>query len=109
MQLMFSLQEPHWQEIWVPTRLTSSLSICASDCAQMVAADAATRRNRRLSFNRNMGFRNGTYDFGARIRARHFARNQTHEGAADQHDHANPDPRDQREYISLQSGFVAHA
>src|SRR5580704_1291890 len=108
MQLTFSLQAPHWHEICVPTRLTSSLSICASVCAQITAVEAATNRKRRLSFNRNIRFCN-TYYFGARIRARHFARNQTHERPADQHHYPDPDPGDQREHIGLQRGFIAYA
>src|SRR5580698_2420518 len=104
MQLTFSLQEPHWHEICVPTRFTSSLSICASVCAQITADEAATIRKRKLSFNRNICFCN-TYHFSARVRARHFARNQAHERAADQHHHANPDPRHQWEHICLKRGL----
>jgi hypothetical protein len=44
MQLRFSLQAPHWQDKWLPTRFTSSLSIWDSDCAKTEAANISSSR-----------------------------------------------------------------
>src|SRR5665213_2308974 len=103
MQLMFSVQAPHWQLMCVPTRFTSSLSICDSVCA---SAATARSKNRRLRFNGYILLADANH-FRARIRPRYLTRNQTHERAANQDHAAHPDPGDQRKHISLQRGLVA--
>src|SRR5580704_10560779 len=72
MQLTFSVVAPHWQIICVPTRLTSSLSSCDSDCAR---AAAARMRKRKLRFNLYILFGYANY-FGARIRTRDLTWNE---------------------------------
>src|ERR1019366_7196681 len=65
-------------------------------------------RKRRLSFNLCIGFCD-TYNFGARVRTRDLTRNQTDKSSEDENADANPDPRHQREDVSLQSGFITYA
>src|SRR5579872_1608115 len=89
--------QPHWHCKCAPTRRTSWLGISEAVCA---IAARATRITSRLAFNRCMFLRDA-HHFGAGVLHLYFARHQAREGAADQHQSADPDPAHQGEDIRL--------
>src|ERR1039457_2131959 len=107
-QLATESLQPHWHCSRIPTRRTSSEGF-----SEAVWASAATARmtSRRLFLKRRMRG-DHAHPFGAGILHFDFAGDQADEGAADQHQAADPDPRYQRENIGLNDGalvVVGHA
>src|ERR1035438_8096078 len=108
LQLATESLQPHWHCSRIPTRRTSSEGF-----SEAVWASAATARmtSRRLFLKRRMRG-DHAHHFGAGILHFDFAGDQADEGAADQHQAADPDPRYQREDIGLNDGalvVVGHA
>src|SRR3954453_2289178 len=91
-----------------PTRRTSTLGFSEAVCASAAAAMTSASR---LFFNRCM-FLRIAHDLRAGVLHFDFARDEADERSADQHEPADPDPRDQREYVRLNDGalvVVRHA
>src|ERR1039457_6977980 len=108
LQLATESLQPHWHCSRIPTRRTSSEGF-----SEAVWASAATARmtSRRLFLKRRMRG-DHAHHFGAGILHFDFAGDQADEGAADQHQAADPDPRYQRDDIGLNDGalvVVGHA
>src|SRR5437879_604225 len=89
---------PHWQEIRAPTRRTSTLGF--SEAVWARAAAAAIARHSQLFLNRRM-FLCNAHNFGAGVLHFDLAGNQADEGAANQHQAADPNPRYQRKHVGL--------
>src|ERR1017187_9371522 len=103
-----SLQPPHWHCRRAPTRRTSTLG-----CSLAVWASAATAMTKtsRLLLNRCI-FLGISHHFRAGGLQFDFTRHQAHQGAEDHRQGADPDPRDEREYVGLNHDafiIVAHA
>src|SRR2546425_10967931 len=90
-QLASSEQLPHWHEMWRATRLTSSLTSCASVCAKQ---RPVTTSRSRLLFNRRMLPRDAHY-LRAGVLALYLTVYQCHERPENQSQCADPDPRHQ--------------
>src|SRR5262245_61739830 len=91
-----------------PTRRTSTLGFCDAVCARAAAASAA----KSILFRNRYMLPGNAYDFGAGVLHLHLARDEADQRAADQHEAADPDPRDEREDVSLNHGalvIVRHA
>src|ERR1019366_2661427 len=100
--------QPHWHCRRAPTRRTSTLGF---SLAVWASAATATTKTSRLLLNRCI-FLGISHHFRAGVLQFDFARHQTHQGAEDHRQGADPDPRDQREYVGLNHGpliVVAHA
>src|SRR3981081_2069009 len=82
---------PHWHCIRAPTRRTSAVGFSDTVCPSAAAANTATRR---LLLKRRMCLGN-PHHFGAGILHLDLARHQADQRAADQHQPAHPDPRNQ--------------
>src|SRR5215813_3399767 len=106
---------PHWQASRAPTRRTSTLGFSAAVWAKATTASSANNTHsggRPLSFLNSCMFPGNAHHFGAGVLHFDFAGDQADEGAADEHQPADPDPRHQRENISLNHGpliVVRHA
>src|SRR5271166_6567893 len=90
--------QPQVQAMRAPTRRTSILGFSDAVCAK--AAAAAMTKHSQLFLNRRM-FLRVAHDFRAGVLHFDFARDQADEGAADQHQPADPNPRYQRKYVGL--------
>src|ERR1700730_17627943 len=88
---------PHWHCIRAPTRRTSAVGFSETVCPSAAAASRATSR---LPLNRRMCLGN-PHHFGAGILHLDLARHQADQRAADEHQAAHPDPRNQRKDIGL--------
>src|ERR1017187_8566714 len=88
---------PHWHCRRAPTRRTSTLGF---SLAVWASATTATIRTNRLLLNRCI-FLGIPHHFRAGVLQLHFARHQAHQRPEDHHQGADPDPRDQREYVCL--------
>src|ERR1035438_6287474 len=103
-----SLQPPHWHCRRAPTRRTSTLGFSLAVWASAATAIVKTSRlllNRCIFLGISHHFRAGVLQFD-------FARHQAHQGAEDDRQGTDPDPRDEREYVGLNDGaliVVAHA
>src|ERR1022692_327938 len=102
LQLATESLQPHWHCSRIPTRRTSSEGF-----SEAVWASAATARmtSRRLFLNRRMRGNHAHY-FGAGVLHFDFAGDQADEGAADEQQAANPDPRHQRVDKGLNDGAL---
>src|ERR1035441_7286742 len=100
--------QPHWHCRRMPTRRTSSEGFSE---AVWASAAAARMKSSRLFLKRRMRGDHAHY-FGAGILHFDFTGDQADEGAADEHQAADPDPGYQREDIGLNDGalvVVGHA
>src|ERR1035438_6525899 len=100
--------QPHWHCNRMPTRRTSSEGFSE---AVWASAAMVRMRSRRLFLKRRMRGHHA-HHLGAGILHFDLAGDQADEGATDEHQAADPDPRNQREDISLNDGalvVVGHA
>src|SRR5689334_12601796 len=111
---------PHWQASRAPTRRTSRLGFSAAVCAIATAASSANNshnggravnprptpsaRPRPLTFFNGCMFLRNAHHFRAGVLHLDLTGNQADEGAADQHQAADPNPRHQREHVRLNHG-----
>src|SRR5215469_14433431 len=100
LQLATVSTQPHLQARWAPTRRASILGFSEAVWAQDNAPTSATMTSHQLLLNRRM-LPCHSYHFRAGVLHLYLARNETGEGAANQNESANPDPRNQRKDICL--------
>src|SRR5579862_118788 len=101
-QAMLVLQ-PQGQLSRVAMRFTAGLSSCSADCAKSPPANKL--RMKKLFLNRRMFLCYSNY-LRARVRQTNFIRDQTHARTERQHPKSEPNPRDQRENVSLNDGAL---
>src|SRR3954470_8208387 len=85
--------QPHWQAMRAPTRRTSTLGFSEAVCARAATARSSAKM---LFLNRDI-FLRIAHDLRAGVLHFDLARNEADKGSADQHERADPDPRNERE------------